>query len=620
MAGFEKQFIEEVRQQVAQLCVDYPQQLSSTNDAFTVWAVQFLHELSIDEALDAASAPFNRPGDRGIDARFIDGDAETVYLYQMKYLDDVATKASDSSILELLRGTARLLTESDNRKSVKADGAESEGEDVYAQTRDILAGGADLVIRVVVWGALSDAARQGARAIQEIISVPMQLEIYDFEAIAKLAYARATHASAPSEIRLSLMQDVIPERYEIAAPGGGSLSLRVLAVDAYSVAEAARDHGVSLIRDNVRGLIDKSKVNKSIAGTVTAVSAAENGVEVADLETRGLFLVLNNGLTVLCSQVDFADGQAVLYRPSLVNGGQTAMTLRNNITSFTPGQSYVLCRVIEVESAGEQVAELISEATNRQNAVTVADLKANEDLQKDLQARFQGIGWYYERQRGLASTTPDIKLRFGANIIGMEDVGQRRRMWIGEPALAIARKSEIYEDAALYGRVFNSQVSPWEFLAAYSSFEFFHKNLTKGRFSRLQSIYPSLDEPLRANIMTARAQWSAHCTALLAHLVGADATPDALRKVAEGATDGWNSPETNAIRQSAGIVLATGSTWVKKHLAQNASAADTGQQVALKSALQRPSAFNDWKVEAEGLQGLLAGFTRSTPSSDLAGS
>ena len=136
------------------------------------------------------------------------------------------------------------------------------------------------------------------------------------------------------------------------------------------------------------------------------------------------FALLNNGITIISDDTHINESvgkrnraQLHLLNPQIINGGQTAYTL-SRIYDETPQEmnenvfsgKEVLVKIItltpvegvpEDESKKLALIEKISEATNSQTVVTVADRLSNEATNVSIQRElFDKYGFLYERKRG----------------------------------------------------------------------------------------------------------------------------------------------------------------------------------------------------------------------------
>jgi hypothetical protein len=124
------------------------------------------------------------------------------------------------------------------------------------------------------------------------------------------------------------------------------------------------------------------------------------------------FSLLNNGITIICKEVNYNDntarrGQAsiIVSNPQIVNGGQTAFTLahlyENDDDHSIFENKEVLTKFIRIEGDQGEMIEKISDATNSQNPIKPRDKAANDIALVNLQSElFDKYGVIFERKRG----------------------------------------------------------------------------------------------------------------------------------------------------------------------------------------------------------------------------
>jgi hypothetical protein len=146
------------------------------------------------------------------------------------------------------------------------------------------------------------------------------------------------------------------------------------------------------------------------------------------------------------------EGQLIITKPQIINGGQTAYTLSEiyeeyKTLSEDPLQSKeVLLKIItplyDPNTIDIDFVKLISNATNKQNEVSEADRRSNHDIQMFLQEKyFEEYGFFYERKKG--EFHDGIKQRFidKTKIINRLDFIKAYKAFLGDPAAA-RRSSE----------------------------------------------------------------------------------------------------------------------------------------------------------------------------------
>ena len=152
----------------------------------------------------------------------------------------------------------------------------------------------------------------------------------------------------------------------------------------------------SIFYDNVRDWQGLNTVNSGMATTL----------KNSDSKTR--FVFMNNGITVIAKKIRSTGEKIHLEDYRIVNGCQTSNVLWNNRSEL---DDTVLIPLRIVATTNEKVVLDIIKATNSQTEVTVSQLLAATDFQKQLEQYLQvqsHIPLYYERRsKQFTNTTID---------------------------------------------------------------------------------------------------------------------------------------------------------------------------------------------------------------------
>lgn len=183
------------------------------------------------------------------------------------------------------------------------------------------------------------------------------------------------------------------------------------------------------------------------------------------------FAPFHNGITIFAKRA-VLDGDVVRLRdPYVLNGCQTIKNaflfrndafVRNRIKAELWDRVSVPIRIIETLDA--ELVRTITVNNNRQNSMSSAALRANDEVQIRLENRFKKCGIFYERQEGaydaIWATNPDL----------LEDEyvnAQGKWVDIHDLARAIAasrgnviwaqRPDDLFESDDIYGKVFDER-------------------------------------------------------------------------------------------------------------------------------------------------------------------
>lgn len=194
-----------------------------------------------------------------------------------------------------------------------------------------------------------------------------------------------------------------------------------------TLAKIYDDFNARLLQKNVRSFLQvRGKVNKGIRYTL------QNDPD--------MFLAYNNGISVTTESVKIEkkDGNTCITKikdMQIVNGGQTTVSIYNAykdkkvVTDLS--KVFVQAKISVVDNAEniDEVVKNISEFSNTQNKIQMADFSANdpfhcqiEELSRTIwtpvQNGSEAQNWFYERARGqysdmlLRETTPSRKRQF----------------------------------------------------------------------------------------------------------------------------------------------------------------------------------------------------------------
>ena len=584
-------WVDHVQQDVRRLLADYPA-LSNRGNAFAMWTLQQLHGLTEEEALEAAASPLGGPADAGIDGIVSDDSAQVLYLMQAKYAENLAGDFDESAASELLSALDLLLN---------AEYASEAGSAFLAARERLLgamAGGSDVVLEVVLAGQISQQGRDRISAyVSSLQHEQIRLEIFDVDALWRLHQDQAEGEDlADTWVEF----ETIGSPLLIPSDASGVLEAHITVIDGASLIPAVQLWGRRLVASNLRHLLKTSRVNDSIAKSTTTDALKQR------------FVLLNNGLTITCREVVKVEGAVKLLNPQIVNGGQTTMTLFANRSNFVKGDVKLLARVIATEDslAGRALALEIAEATNRQNPITAADLKANDDRQKFIQAALAAMDppWFYERRRNERSSLPAGRLATFAGVITKEDLGQRWRAFEGQPAVAITGKQAMFTQQTLYGDIFSVDIDVRQYVLAYELFELFYDLLGSSAASvnLRRQLVPQLLESERGELTRARNQWAAHCSALTGRLLR-DRYGDISIKIATRLTTDTRMQLRSGDGDFAGLIRLVVVAVHKWFRGKKMKAQEEDVILALKAEFEKPEALVALVAEAEAYQALLAG-------------
>ena len=207
------------------------------------------------------------------------------------------------------------------------------------------------------------------------------------------------------------------------------------------------DLDFSVLFDNVRGYLGKTKFNKNIFKTLTREPTK--------------FFMFNNGITMTAKDIDVTSvngnqkWKIVLKDFQVVNGGQTLRTLydfkESEYDEEVLNTANILVRVFKTGTQ-EGLTNKIAEYTNSQNAISPVDLKSLDSLQMQIEQVLKAQNILYVRKVGDLGEA-DIEYE---DRISMERFGQLLYSKLGHPDRASNQKKRIFE--TYYDDIFGEKV------------------------------------------------------------------------------------------------------------------------------------------------------------------
>jgi hypothetical protein len=140
-----------------------------------------------------------------------------------------------------------------------------------------------------------------------------------------------------------------------------------------------------LFDSNVRDFLGRTQVNEDILSSLRGPSSPD-------------FWWLNNGVTILATDATVVGKTLHLRDIQIVNGLQTTESIHRHFRSGAGGDGRSLL-VKVIVSTDVTHRDRIIQATNNQNQVETAGLRATDKVQRDIEEYLDRHGWYYERRR-----------------------------------------------------------------------------------------------------------------------------------------------------------------------------------------------------------------------------
>lgn len=207
-----------------------------------------------------------------------------------------------------------------------------------------------------------------------------------------------------------------------------------------------------LFESNVRDYLGVSPINNDIEETLRSNDTKDNFD----------FWWLNNGITILCSNANVAGKEISLENIQIVNGLQTTETIYKFFSQVGRQEDdrAVLVKVIVAEE--DLVRDRIIKATNNQNPVELASLRATDKIQRDIEHILLNNEWFYDRRKNFYKNLGKPLDKIISPSFVYTGV---YALCLGNLANAAKPKVRFMRDEILYNKVFNTEWRIETFLA-----------------------------------------------------------------------------------------------------------------------------------------------------------
>lgn len=201
-----------------------------------------------------------------------------------------------------------------------------------------------------------------------------------------------------------------------------------------------------LTEGNVRYFLgEDKKINSSIIDSAVDAVKASN------------FWAMNNGLTIIGDSIEALDSRGYSVKnPQIVNGCQTIHCLyfayvKDNKYKL-PENLKVFVKLVKTENPDIQT-DIIS-ATNSQNPVKSASLKANDNIQRNIEKHLKDAGIYYERRDNYYKRQGIT----GNKVIGLIKMAQIIHTVVNKEAVvAVNDTTTLFDTETKYNSIFHDK-------------------------------------------------------------------------------------------------------------------------------------------------------------------
>jgi hypothetical protein len=404
------------------------------------------------------------PFDGGIDAYFLDNDSKTVFIIQSKYrttADNFENKEISideivkMDIGRILRGESK--DESGNEYNGKIKGFQRE----YNQLPEL-----GLYKKKVIF--LCNLLSYNENIIKRLID-NFDFEVFNHDkTYNKLVFPllTSTYFDVDSlDITINLDKKEIPHLRQEINTEIGTFDITVVFVPTFEIARVMSKYKNALLIFNPRNYLslEKNDVNKEIRKSILEIETGE-------------FALFNNGITIFADggNVNTATGRQMvgtvtIKKPQIINGGQTAFTLSKLFEDGLDKSKFdgkeVMLKIISpsyekdasTDKKDIEIIKNISKSTNQQSKIEVADMRANDDIQIEIQKTlFNKFGLLYERKKGefeeaISKNLVDKKL-----LINRDDLMKAYLSFKGEPGQAKNLKKDLLFEERKFNSIIDS--------------------------------------------------------------------------------------------------------------------------------------------------------------------
>jgi hypothetical protein len=350
-------FIETVQNELAEIGTQ--RGINNTGDLFAIWFTSKI--LGEDEGKTYEEYHIGGAGDNKIDIGICDDDHEVNIIIQSKYSNDPLDQTYSADLIdEVKNAQSRIVTAPDVGNNKRKEFVQK-----YNRSQD-------KVTRLIAVGFGKFSQEANKYALDEGV------EIYDYEKIKQ----RYIYLSVPGAVNPPTAMDFYVDEKPIEEQGPNFELYTFLAdfKDIYKIIESSGD---GIFREDLRFRLTgsaKSRIGKEIEETI--------------ITSPDRLAILNNGITITCTAVDYSEDDNVLQviGPQIVNGCQTSWAIYDAAGRLKDSDEYdsteARIHVKLIKTISDEIVTKVTEATNNQNPITPRDLHANDPLQEELRHAF----------------------------------------------------------------------------------------------------------------------------------------------------------------------------------------------------------------------------------------
>lgn len=408
----------------------YVDNFPNEGQRFVAWYLRNIYGLNTVQAKDCIT---DGPGDKQIDAVYVDDQAQTAYIIQGKFYSgptvDAAPLREVLSSWMLIKDLPKLQESANDKLQSKiTELATAIDEDYH------------ICFELLTTSSLTASAQDDLVAYNRQLAEDEKLSASIILVDAELLQSRLDEALDHARPYIN---------YEFPVEGDKILQMQLgdtkVAIVALPLRECLRIPGIkdgTLFRKNVRQSLGSNKVNRGIARTIKT--------------DPGEFFFLHNGITAICSEMIYIDGILCVKELNVVNGCQSLSTILNcSESAKKANDAYIMFRFYEISDT--ERADSISTSTNSQTAVKARDLRSNDKfvlaLKKAYEQRYPD--GYFVTKRGEEPNTAKYNT---AHIVYLTDLGKELIAWHSQRPTMSYSENRVFD--VYFDQLFHREYRP----------------------------------------------------------------------------------------------------------------------------------------------------------------
>ena len=408
----------------------YVDNFPNEGQRFVAWYLRNIYGLNTVQAKDCIT---DGPGDKQIDAVYVDDQAQTAYIIQGKFCSgptvDAAPLREVLSSWMLIKDLPKLQESANDKLQSKiTELATAIDEDYH------------ICFELLTTSSLTASAQEDLVAYNRQLTEDEKLSASIILVDADLLQSRLDEALDHARPYIN---------YEFPVESDKILQMKLgdtkVAIVALPLRECLRIPGIkdgTLFRKNVRQSLGSNKVNRGIARTIKT--------------DPDEFFFLHNGITAICSEMTYIDGILSVKELNVVNGCQSLSTILNcSESAKKANDAYIMFRFYEISDT--ERADSISTSTNSQTAVKARDLRSNDKfvlaLKKAYEQRYPD--GYFVTKRGEEPNTAKYNT---AHIVYLTDLGKELIAWHSQRPTMSYSENRVFD--VYFDQLFHREYRP----------------------------------------------------------------------------------------------------------------------------------------------------------------